>query len=56
VALATGVALAVAFALPISSAAALFVFGGIYVALIGALRAIPFEVINALLRRSPPTD
>lgn len=52
--LATGAALAISYALPISSAARLFVFGGVYVALIGALRAIPFEVINALLGRKPP--
>jgi O-antigen/teichoic acid export membrane protein len=56
VALATGISLAVAYVLPISSAAALFVFGGVYVACLGALRAIPFEVINALLRRSPPPE
>lgn len=56
IALATGVGLGIAYALPISSAARLFVFGGVYIALIGALRAVPFEVVNALLRREPPPE
>ena len=56
VALATGAGLAVCYALPISSAARMFVFGGVYVVCLGALRAIPFEVINALLRREPPPE
>jgi O-antigen/teichoic acid export membrane protein len=56
VALAIAVGLALAYALPISSAARLFVFGGAYVAMLGALRAIPFEVFNALMRREPPPE
>ena len=54
IALATGVGLGIAYALPISSAAALFVFGAIYAGLCWLLGAIPFEVINAILRRRPP--
>ena len=54
VALATAVGLGAAYALPISSAAALFVFGAIYLLALVALRAIPFEVVNAILRREPP--
>lgn len=54
IALATAVALGIAYALPLSSAVRLFVFGGIYGGLLALLRAIPFEVINAILRRQPP--
>jgi O-antigen/teichoic acid export membrane protein len=56
VAFATAVGLGVAYALPISSAARLFVLGGVCFALLGALRAIPFEIINALMRREPPPE
>lgn len=51
--LATGVALGLAYALPISSAVRLIVFGAVYFSCLVALRAIPFEIINALLRREP---
>jgi len=53
-ALATAVALGISYALPISSAAALFVFGAVYFCLLALMRAIPFEVVNAILRRAPP--
>jgi O-antigen/teichoic acid export membrane protein len=52
--LATAVALGAAYALPVSSAVALVVFGAVYFVCLAALRAIPFEIINALLRREPP--
>ena len=35
---------------------ALFVFGGVYFGLLSVMRAIPFEVINAILRREPPPE
>jgi O-antigen/teichoic acid export membrane protein len=52
--LATALSLGIAFALPISSAAALFVFSGLYIGSLWLLRAIPFEIVNAILRRRPP--
>lgn len=54
IALAAAVALGVAYALPLSSAERLVVFGVIYFAGVALLRAIPFEIVNALLRRKPP--
>lgn len=53
--LATGVSLGISYSLPISSAAALFLFGALYLGCLWVLRAIPFEVINAILGRRPPT-
>ncbi len=50
----TAFALAVTYALQLSSAVSLFVFGILYFGALAALRAIPFEVINAVLRRTPP--
>jgi O-antigen/teichoic acid export membrane protein len=49
--LAIGVSLGVAYVLPLSSLAALFVLGGLYVVCLWLLKAIPFEVMNALLKR-----
>ncbi len=53
VVLATAVAVGGAYALPESSAVRLVAFGVIYLGLLTALRAIPFEIVNALLRREP---
>jgi O-antigen/teichoic acid export membrane protein len=53
-ALATAVALAAALVPPLPSVAALFVFGAVNILLLALLRAIPFEVINAILGRRPP--
>jgi O-antigen/teichoic acid export membrane protein len=55
IALATAVSLALALALPIPSVVRLVVFGATYFAGLWALRAIPFEVVNAVLRRQPPS-
>jgi O-antigen/teichoic acid export membrane protein len=55
VALGTVVSLGVSYALPLTSAERLFVFGGLYAVCLILLRAIPFEVMNVLLRRSPPS-
>lgn len=52
--LATAVALGISYSLPLTSAERLFVFGGLYVSCLALLRAIPFEIVNALLRREPP--
>jgi O-antigen/teichoic acid export membrane protein len=54
IAAATVVSLGITYAVALSSAASLFVFGGIYFGLLAATRAIPFEVINAVLGRKPP--
>jgi hypothetical protein len=54
IALAAALALGIAYALPLSSLEALVVFGVVYFGVLGLLGAIPFEVINAVLRRSPP--
>jgi O-antigen/teichoic acid export membrane protein len=56
IALATGISIAVAYALPISSAVALVVLSAVYAVCLWLFKAIPFEVVNALLRRSPPAD
>jgi O-antigen/teichoic acid export membrane protein len=53
IALAAAIALGAVYALPLSSAEALCVFGIIYFGCLAALRAIPFEITNALLRRKP---
>ncbi len=55
VALAAIVALGAVYALPLSSAVALLTFGAIYFGCLAALRAIPFEIVNAILRRKPPS-
>lgn len=54
VGLATAAALGVTYALPLSSAEALFVFGALYAGCLALLGAIPFEILNALLRREAP--
>lgn len=51
--LSAAVAFGVTSALPLTSAEALVVFGVAYLAMLLILRAIPFEIVNALLRRSP---
>jgi O-antigen/teichoic acid export membrane protein len=56
VVLATAIALAAALFPPLGSAAALFVFVAVYVVALAVMRAIPFEVVNALLGRRPPQD
>ncbi len=53
VALAAVVAFGIAFALPISSAVSIVVFGALYFAALIVLRAIPMEIVNAVLRREP---
>jgi O-antigen/teichoic acid export membrane protein len=52
VALAAALGLGVCYALPISSAARLFVFGALYFAALALLRAIPVEIVGAVLRRT----
>lgn len=54
IALATAVGLGVTYALPLTSLEALFVFLAVYGAGLFAMGAVPFEVINAVLRRRPP--
>jgi O-antigen/teichoic acid export membrane protein len=53
VALATLVSGLITWVLPLSSAERLFVFTALYFGMSLALRTIPFEVLNAFLRRAP---
>lgn len=55
IALAAAVALGAVYAFSLPSIAALFVFGAVYFGCLAVLRAIPFEIVNALLRRAPPS-
>ena len=51
IALATAVAFGITYALPLTSFEGLLVFTAAYALLLMVLRAIPFEIVNALLRR-----
>ena len=52
IALATAVAFGITYALPLTSIEGLLVFTAAYALLLMALRAIPFEIVNALVRRA----